>query len=91
MRRYNLMIRVLRAAGFDCPAARYVVYGMLESGYDFAVVARGLALYLGLRPDVIIRELEALCAPEAPSVRFGRITMEVLESENRVHVAERSG
>lgn len=84
MERYLPMVAALKAAGIDCPAARYAAYGMIETGEPFAVVARELSVYLGLREDVILEEFGVLCQPEAAAERMGKIVEEVLGFENRI-------
>lgn len=85
MRRYLLMVAALKAAGIDCPAARYAAYGMIETGMPFAVVARELSVYLGLHQDVIEEEFAALCWPRPAAARFSEIIKEVLEIESGIY------
>ena len=85
MARYRIMVDALRRAGLDCPAARFAVYGMLETGERFGVVAKHLAVYLGFQEDAMLREFDALCWPRPAAARFSEITKEVLEIESGIY------
>lgn len=85
MIRYRIMIAALRGAGLDCPAARFAAYGMLETGEHFGVVVKHLAVYLGLREDVMLREFDALCWPRPAAARFSEIIKEVLKIESGIY------
>lgn len=88
MGRYLTMVTALKAAGIDCPAARYVAFGMIESGKSFAVVKQEFSVYMRLPADVIDREFAALCWPSPAAARLGEVVMEVLEHENRILTRE---
>lgn len=85
MVQYRKMVAALKKAGLDCPAARYLVWGMLEAGEPFGVVVERLAVYLGIRRDVLEHEFSALCWPKPAVARFSEIIKEVLENESGIY------
>lgn len=77
MERYRKVVRVLKEAGLDSPASRYMLWGMAETGEPFGAVLVHLSVYLGIRGEILRKEFAALCWPRPAPARFEELCKEV--------------
>lgn len=77
MERYWKVVRVLKEAGLDSPASRYMLWAMVETGETFGEVLYALTVYLGIREEILRKEFAALCWPRPAPARFEELCKEV--------------